>query len=851
VQNSGRYWTGFLVVLIVLADFSELLSPRSRMGGGARADGNVPFTHVVIDAAGPRGSGDQGIHTKAVGDLNGDGYPDAIVAGSTVGEPLVWYASPGWDRHVVSTLGGWSTDAAVGDLDNDGDQDIAISSWYRSDAGIEWFENLGGGLSWAHHAIGPPAAHDLELADLDLDGDPDLVTRLQAEQGNAIELWVQENAGQWSHRTLRTGVPPGEGLAVRDLDGDGDPDIVIGGSWFENPRDATGGEWTPHVFTTAWTRAADIVAVDDVNRDGRLDVVLTPSEPAGDYYHISWFEAPADPRSGDWTEHIIDASVECVMHSLQLADIDKDGDADVVTAKMEQGADPDDVSVYYNVGQGGRGANWVRQVISTEGSHELRAADFDRDGDVDLLGANWRNSATVDLWQNDLNNRLSLDNWSRRVVDEARPWNAVFITAGDLDGDGLLDIIAGGWWYGNPGRPDGTWERRAIGSPLNNMAAVFDYNLDGKLDVLGTPWAGSGADSSFRWAVNDGAGSFTVLDNVPAGQGDFLQGVAAGRFRVRGPIETALSWHNGTGQGIQMLTTPADPLNQPWAWRRLTSTDQQEQLTMGDIDRDGDMDLLLGTMWLRNDNGSYTLLPLSTTTDPPDRSRLADVNRDGRLDAVVGFVGISTPAKLAWYEQPADAAGTWAEHVVATVVGPMSLDVADIDRDGDIDVVVGEHNLAQPETARLIVFENADARGGTWQQHVVYTGDEHHDGAQLADMDGDGDLDIISVGWGHPRVLLYRNQAMESGIRLPNAGPQPVVLPPSTPPSPGAGTPTGTSSGNSDGGNAGGAPESPSGSDTSGQATPLAALPALCGAGASVTLGASSLVLFALRARRA
>jgi hypothetical protein len=46
---------------------------------------------------------------------------------------------------------------------------------------------------------------------------------------------------------------------------------------------------------------------------------------------------------------------------------------------------------------------------------------------------------------------------------------------------------------------------------------------------------------------------------------------------------------------------------------------------------------------------------------------------------------------------------------------------------------------------------------------VVYTGDEHHDGAQVADIDGDGDLDIISIGWSHDRVLLYENKAITGG----------------------------------------------------------------------------------------
>jgi hypothetical protein len=175
----------------------------------------------------------------------------------------------------------------------------------------------------------------------------------------------------------------------------------------------------------------------------------------------------------------------------------------------------------------------------------------------------------------------------------------------------------------------------------------------------------------------------------------------------------------------------------------------------------------MGTKWLRNDstsgNENWTPVTLNNTSGDPDRNQLADINGDGRLDAVVGFEAVSTIGKLAWYEQPADANSTWTEHVIANIIGPMSLDVGDLDKDGDIDVVVGEHNIANSSSARLIVFENLDGKGGNWKSHIVYTGDEHHDGAQLVDIDNDGDLDIISIGWGHGRVLLYENTAQSGG----------------------------------------------------------------------------------------
>jgi len=75
------------------------------------------------------------------------------------------------------------------------------------------------------------------------------------------------------------------------------------------------------------------------------------------------------------------------------------------------------------------------------------------------------------------------------------------------------------------------------------------------------------------------------------------------------------------------------------------------------------------------------------------------------------------------------AKNEWTTHVISdAVVGPMSLDVADMDGDGDWDVIVGEHNLSTPANARLLIFENTDGVGGSWTPHTVYSGDEHHDG---------------------------------------------------------------------------------------------------------------------------
>jgi hypothetical protein len=360
----------------------DVVIARQYIGPLPRA-AQIPFRHVIIDAAGPRD-----LWQKSVGDLDGDGRLDLVAGGRSSGG-LVWYQNPHWKKHVISSEGGHSTDAEVGDVDRDGDNDLVSLTTSE----LRWYENPG----WRVHRIDARVLHDIEIADFDGDGDLDVVGRDQAEfghRGDTLHFYRQNSPDSWSHRAVQ--VPNGEGLCVADIDGDGDQDVVFEGIWLENTGDVLAGPWTKHVYTKSWTYRNAFVATGDLNGDGRLDIVLAPSELAGGTYRISWFEAPAKATGQEWTEHVVDDPVETVHHFVGVADMDLDGDRDIVAAEMLQGKDPDEVKIYVNCG-GGR--SWVKQVIATTGSHSMRIADLDGDGDSDLYGANHQGH-TVEVWQN-------------------------------------------------------------------------------------------------------------------------------------------------------------------------------------------------------------------------------------------------------------------------------------------------------------------------------------------------------------------------------------------------------------------------------------------------------------------
>ncbi|MEM9595568.1 MAG: FG-GAP-like repeat-containing protein [Acidobacteriota bacterium] len=649
-------------------DILAVSSDTIRIWRNTSNDGSAWMTRDVSTAATFPGPAD-----AVPADIDGTGGLD-VVGVSAAG--VSWWFNRFaigqiWDKNDIDITGGMPSSVAAADLDGDGDTDVIVT-FYDGDE-VAWYENTAGnGTAWTRRSVATlfDGAQSVTAADLDGDGDIDLAGA--ALIGNEVAWWENTlgDGTAWTQRVIDSTVDDASSVEARDMDGDGDLDLLGTASafgeiqWFDNVA-GDGSAWVTRDLPGTFFGAADAIALD-VDDDGDQDVVgaaLGADE-------IAWWENTSIHRSAAYPVGSPIASSLGNVRSVHGADVDGDVDRDLLVAIEDAG------EVLWWENGAGDGSVWTEHTIDAAyaGASGVYAGDLDGDGDLDVYATSATQNNGV-WWENLAGDGSS---WGARFQifsGQFRPSNPQIV---DIDADGTLDVMA-------------------------VMTDLFRITFWRNLDGDGTNWFQSIAQGNYREARSAHA---TDID----GDGDADIATAASFFN------TVSFVRNGLSLGYQVNIVDD------------TFTDAFSTFA-ADLDDDGDVDILAAgrstgeIAWWENTTGDGDFGP--------------------RITLATGFVGVTRVA------------------------------AADLDGDGDNDV------YGTSSTGNQLVWWENVGDGSAWTQRTVDDALSLAAPVIAADPDGDGKLDLVAAGGGGD-LGWWRNLGGEFALPTADVA-QPLVADGSSP----------------------------------------------------------------------
>jgi hypothetical protein len=356
--------------------------------------------------------------------------------------------------------------------------------------------------------------------------------------------------------------------------------------------------------------------------------------------------------------------------------------------------------------------------------------DIDKDGVNDFVIAE-RTQAPSVVWY-----RRGKTGWTRYVL-ESEP---LHIEAGgdffDIDSDGDLDIVLGGdwqnnfvWWWENPYpnfEPAIPWRRHIIknfGGTKHHDQTFADFDGDGKAELA-------------FW--NQGSQKLYVAE-IPENprQADSWKCTAI------------YSW--GTDSEMQQRQTRPYP--------DFKAVNEHEGLSKVDIDDDGKLDIVGGGRWFKHAGGGKYIENIIDAGYTFTRSAAGQLIKGGRPEVVLVVGDGWAPLMLYEWKQVGNNGGTWiAKELIPEVDCGHSLAIIDFNRDGNLDIWFAEMRLygKNPDAKNMILLGDGK---GNFDTMVISEGIDLHE-SKIADLDGDGDLDILGkpYDWQAPRLDIWLNE---------------------------------------------------------------------------------------------
>jgi hypothetical protein len=725
----------------------------------------LPAWAEELPWAAPQSVATAGAVMLAAGDLDGDGDAD-LVSINEAGNVLTVHLNGvgvSWTTNTIAVTA--PSGVALADYDNDGDVDIAVSS--LTGLTLDMMINQGDGTSWSQQGLTSAyTGGDVDFADLDNNGGIDVLNSGGTSSRPFIVGFT--SAGIYlSSLDTSVGGAAATSIFAGDLSGDAQNDFLLISEdlvsiWTNADTDLSTAALLGTSSTVATLDGARDGELADIDGDGDLDIVVSAQDGTSDT--LVWFENNAGTFDG--TAQTILASAGGA-DRISTVDLDQDGDVDVLLSAGTDG----DVLFLENTGSG---ATWAVRTVDSAlpGATHAISADLDGDGDLDVVAAG---SGTLVWHENQGLHRTASFGGEVAILHLSQVSNPATqrMDFGDFDGDGDLDLVGANsdsgevHWIENLGGGGTLWSTPTVIAQflLNARQGVaHDIDQDGDIDAFGVATVGSPYMVEFE---NDGAANFGPATTIP-GASSGLRQVVVGDIDndgdpdiVRGQHSTGyVTWMRNNGGGTS------------WTNCTIGDIDTANNIVLADVDADGDLDVITqdnhapdGSVLFINDGTCGTWSVQATIQGGWEQDGMGDlaagdIDNDGAPD----FITANSSEGLLWYSNPglpALLSGSWASEVIdASPPGTTGVKVADLDHDGDLDVLAGGGST-------VVWYENTGSLGSPWpvQTLSVSAGDGRY--VLPVDLSRDG---ILDVAWGgddgYGWAPIQHQQAGITGVAL-------------------------------------------------------------------------------------